>query len=43
VDFDENVQKLVFTREAEDLGVTALARMAQAKVGPPLVLLQATA
>ena len=43
VDFDENVQKLVFTREAEDLGVTALARMAQAKVGLPLVLLQATA
>lgn len=43
VDFDENAKRLVFTREAEDLGGTAMARMAHAKMGLSPALLQATA
>ena len=43
VDFDENAQKLVFTKEAEDLGISAMARVVQTKVGLLPLLLQATA
>ncbi|HSU33680.1 MAG TPA: AAA family ATPase [Bryobacteraceae bacterium] len=43
VDFDAKAQRLVFTREAEDLGLTAMAQMAQAGVGSSPMFLQATA